>query len=451
MSLRFAAFALGLMLALTAMPSYAQDNPECLSSNCGSPEEEGGGGRNPCTTGVCSGGGCSVWVTYTDDGKTLAYTDDADGDGKNDGHDNCPFTPNRDQTDADGDGVGDVCDNCGAIANRDQLDTDGDGHGDLCDADLDGDGVANTGDNCPAVPNSDQHRTLGGAGLGDACNPDVDGDGIANGLDTCPLYPNPGQAPDRSDVPASVQCIVDTDLDAVSDSFDNCPGLANPNQADTDADGIGDVCDHDIDNDGIPNALGALKGADNCMLVQNRDQNDDDGDGVGDACDSHYCVVVDPSHPDDCLDPAGAFEVNGGGVVALKAGDKFKLPLFANRDNVGIQYQWTVTQRPGGSSAPVVNPVGAVTSSNHWQYAYTEGKAPSFTADVDGVYTLQLRGTLMAPDRAYPDHTVSTAQLKLSANPGTNGARGCSSVSGGAMALIAVLALARRKKSALSR
>src|SRR5207302_5646278 len=136
-------------------------------------------------------------------------------------------------------------------------------------------------------------------------------------------------------------------------------------------------CDRDIDNDGVPNGVGATKGADNCSFVQNRDQHDDDGDGAGDACDSRFCVVVDPSHPDDCLDPSGAFEVNGGVVVGLKAGDKFRLPLFANRENVGIQYQWTVTQRPDGSQAPVVNPIGTVSSSNHWQYAYAEGKAPT--------------------------------------------------------------------------
>ncbi len=94
---------LALMLGL---PAFAQtsNNPECLGTDCGSPANEGGG----CSCGC----GCSVWVAYTDDGKTLAYTDDADGDGKSDDHDNCPFVSNRDQADSDGDGVGDACDNC---------------------------------------------------------------------------------------------------------------------------------------------------------------------------------------------------------------------------------------------------------------------------------------------------------------------------------------------------
>ena len=54
-------------------------------SECGKPAEEGGG----CGCGC--GCGCSVWVAYTDDGKTLSYTDDADGDGKSDDHRQLPL------------------------------------------------------------------------------------------------------------------------------------------------------------------------------------------------------------------------------------------------------------------------------------------------------------------------------------------------------------------------
>ena len=56
------------LVAWTA-PALAQDNPECLGTDCGKPKEEGGGG---------GGGWRTVWVAYTDDGDTLAYTDDAD-------------------------------------------------------------------------------------------------------------------------------------------------------------------------------------------------------------------------------------------------------------------------------------------------------------------------------------------------------------------------------------
>ena len=36
--------------------------------------------------------------------------------------------------------------------------------------------------------------------------------------------------------------------------MDNCPNTANADQADFDNDGIGDVCDDDIDGDGVLNA-----------------------------------------------------------------------------------------------------------------------------------------------------------------------------------------------------
>ena len=425
--------ALIAVLSLFAAPAFAQgtDNPECLGSSCGKPGEEGGG----CGCGC----GCSVWVAYTDDGITLAYTDDADGDGKADDKDNCPFVSNRDQADGDGDGVGDVCDNCPVASNFSQQDADGDGQGDACDGDLDGDGVANAADNCPGVPNANQLDT-DGDGQGNVCDTDDDGDGIPDATDVCPLLPNPGNV--QLNDP---RCNADADGDNVSDSFDNCVSVANPNQADTDGDGLGDVCDADVDNDGILNA------ADNCPSVKNRNQLDDDGDAIGDACDAKYCLVVDPSNKEDCLDPNGPFRVHAGGLVLLKAGEKFRLPLFANRNGAAIEYTWTVKTRPSSSKAAVVNPQGVVTMSRPWEYAYQDGQVPSFTADVDGEYDIQLQAKLAFADRAYPENRDSTSSLKLNASPdGKNGAQTCSAipVDASLAALgLGLLALARRRRS----
>ena len=171
--------------------------------------------------------------------------------------------------------------------------------------------------------------------------------------------------------------------------------MANTDQKDTDGDGIGDACDKDIDNDGVLNAQ------DNCVKDANCDQTDDDGDGVGDVCDSKYCVVVDPSKPNACLDPTAAFAVSAGGSITLKHGEALRLPLFANRNDVGISYTWTVAARPSGSSAAVSNPIGVASVSRHWAYAYPDniGK-PVFTPDADGDYTIQLVAKMVTPDSA---------------------------------------------------
>ncbi|MDP1823639.1 MAG: thrombospondin type 3 repeat-containing protein [Archangium sp.] len=418
-------------LVVLATPAFAQgtDNPECLGSQCGKPAEEGGG----CGCGC--GCGCSVWVAYTDDGKTLAYTDDADGDGKSDDHDNCAFASNRDQLDGDGDGVGDSCDNCSGASNFSQLDADGDGQGDSCDGDIDGDAVMNAADNCPNIPNREQLDTNGNL-AGNVCDNDDDGDGILDTLDVCPLLPNPGNAP-----LADARCNADVDGDNISDTFDNCVGAVNSTQLDTDVDGMGDVCDLDQDNDGILNT------ADNCAAVRNRDQLDDDGDALGDLCDARYCVVVDPNNREDCLDPNGPFNVHAGGQVMLAAGEKFRLPIFANRNGAALEYVWTVKARPQASKATISNPQGVVTMSRHWEYAYQDGNVPTFIADVDGTYDLQLQAHLAFPDRRYPENRDATSSLKLSASPDSKG-QTCSAIPMDASLAalgLGLLALARRR------
>ncbi|MBI3184253.1 MAG: thrombospondin type 3 repeat-containing protein [Myxococcales bacterium] len=422
-------------MALSAPAAHAQDNPECLGTSCGKPKEEGGSGGRVCVGGDCVGGGCSVWVAYTDDGKTLSYTDDADGDGKADGEDNCPFATNRDQLDGDGDGVGNACDNCGAAANFAQLDSDGDGKGDLCDDDLDGDGHLNAADNCQAIPNTRQDD-LDLDGDGDACDLDDDADGIPDGSDNCPRVSNPGQI-----IPAGALCNLDLDLDNVSDSLDNCPDTANPRQMDTDRDSIGDACDFDLDNDGY------LNWADNCLGIANRSQWDDDGDGKGDACDPFYCVVVDSSNPSDCLDPKSPFRVHGGGSMMLSRGERVRLPLFANREGVGIQYTWTVAKRPEGAQAAIAHPKGTASDSRHWEYQYRGTTPPWFAPDAPGEYVLQLRGELVVPDGSYPEIASSISELRLQVTSPETAA--CTAVPLGVplagLALLALLRPGRRR------
>ncbi|MFP6639967.1 MAG: endonuclease/exonuclease/phosphatase family protein, partial [Myxococcota bacterium] len=95
-------------------------------------------------------------------------------------------------------------------------------------------------------------------------------------------------ASDHWPVIAQIQ-LIDPDSDRVHDDVDNCPNDFNPDQQDSDADGIGDVCDNcaaanpdqeDSEQDGVGDLC------DNCTETPNFEQLDSDDDGVGDACDN---------------------------------------------------------------------------------------------------------------------------------------------------------------------
>ena len=81
----------------------------------------------------------------------------------------------------------------------------------------------------------------------------------------------------------------DGDEDGVTNDLDNCQDVANANQADLDQDGKGDVCDADIDGDGVSNADETAQGT-------SSDKADSDGDGVLDGEDA---LPLDASESSD--------------------------------------------------------------------------------------------------------------------------------------------------------
>ncbi len=237
--------------------------------------------------------------------KVTVVNPDADGDGVNDGADNCPTTSNAGQADADADGVGDVCDpdrdgdgvangadNCADVPNPGQADNDGDALGDACDPDDDNDGVNDGADNCPTTSNAGQADA---DGVGDVCDPDRDGDGVANGADNCADVPNSDQADADADGVGDA-CDPDRDGDGVLNGDDNCADVSNSDQHNNDGDALGDACDPDDDNDGVADTT------DNCPTIANASQEDNDADGLGRACDSNDFA---PALGDEAVDAAG--------------------------------------------------------------------------------------------------------------------------------------------------
>ncbi len=196
---------------------------------------------------------------------TLPEVVDTDGDGVEDGIDQCPNTPANEivdsvgcsdtQRDSDGDGVVDALD-AFPLDPTESVDTDNDGIGNNADTDDDNDGVDDAADAFPLDPNE---------------SVDTDGDGIGNNADT------------------------DDDNDGVDDTSDLFP-LDSNESSDADGDGIGDNADPDDDNDGIADAADAFPldasesvDTDNDGIGNNADT-DDDNDGLLDTEDSQPLV-----------------------------------------------------------------------------------------------------------------------------------------------------------------
>jgi len=174
-----------------------------------------------------------------------------------------------DYADTDGDGISDMVDNCPDQYNPGQEDSDDDGIGDLCDSDADGDDIGEDGDGS-GIPGDNPCTGGETVNCDDNCpdqdnsdQEDLDSDGIGDICDPDIDGDNIAEDGDDSGIPGDNPCTGGE----TTNCDDNCPQQENPDQADADTDGIGDLCD-------------------NCPAESNPDQGDFDSDGYGDVCDT---------------------------------------------------------------------------------------------------------------------------------------------------------------------
>jgi hypothetical protein len=149
---------------------------------------------------------------------------------------------------------------------------------------------------------------------------DTDGDGVG---DACDADDDDDGVPDSDEVSGCAllnNSELDTDGDGIPDGCDNCADHANTNQADGDEDGVGDLCDNcpDDPNTDQTNTDYDIEIMEDLvgLLVVQGDECDDDDDGDGIPDTDDTCPAVS-NPPKECTDDTADEDCADGGGICV--------------------------------------------------------------------------------------------------------------------------------------
>lgn len=143
---------------------------------------------------------------------------------------------------------------------------------------------------------------------------------------------------------------LDTDGDGINHDRDNCPLISNPDQADLDNDSLGNLCDNDIDGDGLSNIQETSLGTDPYNP-------DSDGDGLSDSAEVNTHGTNPLSRDTDGDGLTDGIEVNTYGTNPLISNKGDVAPAGAADGQINVADLMMLTRFVEGLSTPAAKDI----------------------------------------------------------------------------------------------